>query len=121
VQGGLRLVDLLAEEPGSTQHELLRKALGLGAQYGVLLPYSRAHEREADRLGRELMARAGFDPRASLTLWENMAAAGDGEPLEFLSTHPSHESRRGELRDGMEQVVATFQQARRAGRRPDCA
>ncbi|WP_373509045.1 M48 family metallopeptidase, partial [Thiocapsa sp.] len=56
VQGGLMLVDLFAEEPGSLKHEVLRGALGIGAEYGLLLPYSRTHEREADRIGRDLMA-----------------------------------------------------------------
>lgn len=120
VQGGLMLVDLLAENPGGLGHEALRKALGVGAQYGLLLPYSRTHEREADRIGRDLMARAGFDPRASLELWENMAAAGGGEPLEFLSTHPSHETRFQELGEGMDKAVELYEEARREGRRPRC-
>ena len=120
VQGGLMLVDLLAEEPGSAGHLVLRKALGLGAQFGVLLPYSRAHETEADLIGLELMARAGFDPRASLALWRNMAAAGDGQPLEFLSTHPSHDSRLDDLAAGMETALELQRQALAEGRRPRC-
>jgi predicted Zn-dependent protease len=76
VQGGLLIVDLLAEDPGSLGHEALRKALGVGAQYGLLLPYSRTHEREADRIGRDLLARAGFDPEASIALWRNMSLRG---------------------------------------------
>jgi predicted Zn-dependent protease len=118
VQGGLMLVDLFAEEPGSLQHEMLRQALGIGAEYGLLLPYSRTHEREADRIGRDLMAQAGFDPRASVTLWRNMAAAGGGQPLAFLSTHPSHDNRMEELAEGMEQAVEIYRQARAAGREP---
>ena len=120
VQGGLLLVDLLAEEPGSLAHEALRKALGLGAEYGLLLPYSRAHEREADRLGRDLMARAGFDPRASVALWRNMEEAAGEQPPEFLSTHPSHGSRLDILSEGMDAAVARWREARAAGRRPDC-
>jgi predicted Zn-dependent protease len=120
LQGGLMLVDLLAEEPGSLSHESLRKALGLGARFGVLLPYSRAHETEADLIGLELMAKAGFDPMASLDLWRNMAAAGGGQPLEFLSTHPSHESRLDDLKAGMESAQKLRQEALRQGRRPSC-
>lgn len=120
VQGGLLIIDLLAEEPGSLEHEVLRKALGLGAQYGLLLPYSRVHEREADRIGLDLMARAGFDPAASLALWRNMAAAGADQPLEFLSTHPSHETRLAELAEGMDAAQRTFEEATRQGRRPRC-
>jgi predicted Zn-dependent protease len=120
VQGGLMLVDLLAEEPGSFKHEALRKALGLGAEYGVLLPYSRTHESEADRIGRDLMAKAGFDPRASLELWQAMSRLGGEQPLAFLSTHPSHDSRIQDLSQGMDASVALFDEAVRAGRRPNC-
>lgn len=120
VQGGLMLVDLFADEPDSLAHEALRKALGIGAQYGVLLPYSRTHETEADLIGLELMADAGFDPRASLTLWRKMAAAADGQPLEFLSTHPSNESRLEDLAAEMDAALARYQQARQDGRRPRC-
>jgi predicted Zn-dependent protease len=120
VQGGLMLVDLLAEDPGSAGHVVLRKALALGAKFGVLLPYSRTHETEADLMGLELMARAGFDPRASLELWRNMAVAGGGQPLEFLSTHPSHESRPEDLEAGMEAALALQREAVAQGRRPPC-
>ncbi len=120
VQGGLMLVDLFAEEPGGAAHEAFRKALGLGAQYGLLLPYSRTHEREADRIGRDLMAQAGFDPRASVQLWQNMAAAGDGQPPAFLSTHPSHDKRMQALAAEMEQATALYTKALASGRKPRC-
>lgn len=121
VQGGLMLVDLFAEERGGLQHEALRMALGIGAEYGLLLPFSRTHEREADRIGRDLMAKAGFDPRASIALWRNMAAAGGGQTLAFLSTHPSHEGRMEELADGMQAAVELYREAVAAGRMPNCA
>jgi predicted Zn-dependent protease len=98
----------------------LRGALGLGAEYGLLLPYSRTHESEADLLGLDLMAKAGFDPRESLTLWRNMAKAGGGQPLEFLSTHPAHETRLQELDAAMAPALAKFKAARREGRQPAC-
>lgn len=69
-------------------------ALGLGVQYGVLLPYGRAQESESDIIGLELMAKAGFDPYQSISLWKNMAkASGGNQPPELLSTHPSHSTR----------------------------
>jgi predicted Zn-dependent protease len=120
VQGGLILADLLAENPGSLGHEALRKALGVGAQYSLLLPYSRTHEREADLLGLDLMARAGCDPRESLALWRNMAEARGGQPLEFFSTHPSHETRLQELAEAMDGAMATYREAQRQGRRSEC-
>lgn len=121
VQGGLMLVDMLAEDSGSLEHETLRKTLGIGAEYGLLLPYSRTHEREADRIGRDLMAKAGFDPRASLQLWRNMAAVGDGQPPAFLSTHPSHDNRMEELAEDMAAAQAEYRRAVAAGRVPKCA
>lgn len=120
VKGGLMIVDLLADNPGSLGHEVLRGALGLGAEYGLLLPYSRTHESEADLLGLDLMAKAGFDPRESLSLWRNMAKAGGGQPLEFLSTHPAHETRLQELDAAMAPALAKFEAARREGRQPAC-
>lgn len=69
-------------------------ALGLGVQYGVLMPYGRTQESEADIVGLELMAKSGFDPRQSVDLWKNMAKASGGQqPPELLSTHPSHSTR----------------------------
>src|SRR5574341_2588192 len=64
-------------------------ALGLGAQVGFLLPYSRAQESEADHIGLLLMAKAGYDPRESVGLWQRMAQRGGSSPPQFLSTHPS--------------------------------
>jgi predicted Zn-dependent protease len=100
---------------------VLRGALGLGAEFGLLLPYSRTHEREADRIGRDLMPQAGFDPRASVTLWRNMAAVGGSQPPAFLSTHPSHDNRMDELAEGMDQAVEIYRKARVAGRMPACS
>ena len=81
-------------------------ALGLGAQFGVLMPFSRIHEAEADRIGLIVMARACYDPRAAIDMWGNMArGAGDGPP-EFLSTHPSHGSRIEALRGWMDEALA---------------
>jgi predicted Zn-dependent protease len=73
-------------------------ALGLGVQYGVILPYGRTQESEADIVGLELMAKSGFDPYQSIELWKNMSkASGGAQPPELLSTHPSHSTRIGEL------------------------
>jgi predicted Zn-dependent protease len=91
-------------------------ALGAGAQVGVLLPYSRAHESEADYIGILLAADAGYDPQDSVRLWERMAqASGGGGPAEFLSTHPGHETRIEQLKKWMPEAMALYQ---RAGRVP---
>jgi predicted Zn-dependent protease len=75
------------------------------------LPNSRTHETEADRIGVELAARAGYDPRAAITLWEKMQKGSGGQPPKFLSTHPSHEDRIGDLREYSARVMPLYQQA----------
>jgi len=85
-------------------------ALGAGAQVGVLLPFSRKHESEADYVGILLAADAGYDPRESVALWERMgqASAGGGQS-EFLSTHPSHDTRIDQLKEWMPEAIAIYQ------------
>jgi predicted Zn-dependent protease len=78
------------------------------------LPNSRTHETEADRVGVELAARAGYDPRAAVSLWRKMEQLGGGQPPEFLSTHPSHESRIEDLQVYAERVMPLYQAARAA-------
>ncbi len=121
VKAVMLVVNLFSDDPGGWKHQAVMQGLGLGAQVGVLLPFSRTHEREADIIGLELMARAGFDPRESLALWRNMAQAGSGQPPEFLSTHPSHETRLEELEAEMASVREIFQDAVRRGVRPRCS
>jgi predicted Zn-dependent protease len=85
-------------------------ALGAGAQVGVLLPFSRSHESEADYIGILLAADAGYDPRESVRLWERMAQASGGEgPAEFLSTHPGHDTRIQQLNKWMPEALAIYQ------------
>ena len=91
--GGMGLSVALREQPQQTQQMALT-AFGLGAQYGVLLPYGRKQESEADELGLYFMAMAGYDPEAAVPFWQRMAAQGGGQrPPEFLSTHPAPETR----------------------------
>lgn len=105
----------------SPEKQMALGLLGVGVQYGVLMPYGRAQESEADIIGLGLMARAGFDPRESVALWENMAAAGNGAaPPEFLSTHPSHRTRIDQLRASMPEVLPLYESAAAAGRTPRC-
>jgi predicted Zn-dependent protease len=91
--GGMALATALQEKPEKTQ-QLWMTAFGLGAQVGVLLPYSRLQESEADHLGLIFMSMAGYDPHTALDFWERMANMQSGQaPPEFLSTHPSDETR----------------------------
>jgi predicted Zn-dependent protease len=85
-------------------------ALGVGAQVGVLLPFSRKHESEADYVGILLAADAGYDPRESVALWDRMGQmSGGGAPSEFMSTHPSHETRITQLKKWMPEAMAIYQ------------
>ena len=111
-QGGLQVVSaFLGGAGGGGGSQAIMSALGLGAQVGILLPFSRTQESEADTIGLELMARAGFDPRQSVQLWQNMAAAGGEKPAEFMSTHPSNESRINNLQRHMNKAMQLYQQA----------
>lgn len=77
------------------------------------LPNSRLHETEADRIGVELAARAGYDPRAAVRLWDKMAARSAGGPPQWLSTHPAHDSRRKDLAEYADRVMPLYEQSRR--------
>lgn len=84
-------------------------ALGAGAQVGLLLPFSRQHESEADYIGILLAADAGYDPRESVALWERMERmSGGAGPSEFLSTHPSHETRIEDLKKAMPEAMGIY-------------
>lgn len=90
--GGQALSVALAQKPAATR-ELWMTAFGAGATYGVLLPYSRVQESEADHLGLIFMALAGYDPHAAVDLWRRMMESGGPKPPAILSTHPSDRQR----------------------------
>lgn len=104
VQAGMLLVGLFTES--EIAEDQIQQALGIGAQLGLTLPFSRAHEEEADLMGLSIMARAGFKPGESVQLWQNMAQASGTQPLEFLSTHPNHDTRIAALRNQLEAARA---------------
>ena len=87
--------------------------LANAAQLAITLPYSRGHETDADLVGLELAARAGFDPRAAVSLWRKMAAATQGQPPQFLSTHPGHAQRIQEIERTLPRVLPLYETARR--------
>lgn len=122
-QTGIALAGAYAGRNSSPeQTNQLMAALGAGAQVGVLLPFSRRHETEADIFGQRLMAEAGFDPRAAVELWQGMQAAtgSEGRPPRFLSTHPDPDGRIRALSEAAPRLVPVYEAARAAGRRPDC-
>lgn len=99
---------------------LILAALGLGTQVGILMPHGRTQESEADVIGLDLMSRAGFDPRQSVELWKNMSASGGAKPPEFLSTHPSDQTRINNLQSRMDESLGKYQKAVSGGQKPSC-
>jgi predicted Zn-dependent protease len=109
--GGMALSVALREQPALTR-QLFMAAYGVGSNVGVILPYSRTHESEADRLGLVFMAIAGYDPRAAVGFWQRMVEErGEGAPPEFLSTHPSGESRIADIQQAMPEALEFYRQA----------
>ena len=93
------------------QRQMVMSALGAGAQMGFLLPFSRDHESEADKVGLRYMAKAGYDPREAVPFWERMGQASKGRrsPPEFASTHPSHETRIQRLKAELPAALHIYQ------------
>jgi predicted Zn-dependent protease len=119
-QGALLVGAIIAGTSNNTQSGLVMGALGAGVTYGVLLPFSRTQESEADMIGLKLMAQAGFNPDESVTLWENMATVDKNKTPEFLSTHPSDQTRMNALNRALPQAEADAQEAHAAGKHPNC-
>ena len=93
--------------------QLGQDLMGQVAKVTFELPNSREHETEADRMGVELAARAGYDPRAAVTLWNKMAGQSAGAPPQWLSTHPSHATRQRDLAEYAARVIPLYEGARR--------
>lgn len=108
VQGGLVAADIALDSGNSQKNQMILGALGLGAQLGILLPYSRKHESEADQIGLDLMAKAGFNPRAAVEFWQIMQKQSKSQPPEWLSTHPAPTSRIKELEKNMNKAIKKY-------------
>lgn len=119
-QGALLVGAIIAGTSNSTEKGLVMGALGAGVTYGVLMPFSRTQESEADMIGLRLMAQAGFNPDESVVLWENMAEVDKNKTPEFLSTHPSDQTRMNALNRALPQAEADAADAHAQGRKPNC-
>ena len=104
-------VALQAEGAGAGTSQAVMQALGAGAQYGALLPFSRKHESEADYIGLLLAAQAGYDPHEAIHVWERMEQTGGNQPPEFMSTHPSHGTRIKQIEEWMPEALTYYDQA----------
>ena len=106
--GGMALSEALSSQPQQTRN-LWLGVYGLGAQVGVLLPYNRTQESEADRLGLVFMAMAGYDPKVAVGFWERMEVQNQGQaPPEFLSTHPSDRTRIKDIKKNLPEAMKYF-------------
>lgn len=110
--GGLLAIGLGGKDP--QKQALVLGAFGVASGVGVLLPFSRKHESESDAMGLKLMAQAGYDPRAGVEVWKRMAKMGGGGTPEFLSTHPSHETRIQDLEALMPEALAIYEKSQKA-------
>jgi predicted Zn-dependent protease len=100
--------------------DLIVGGLGVGAQFGVLLPFSRKHESEADQVGQIFMAEAGFYPAEAITLWQTMAEMSGQGLAQWQSTHPSDETRIEKLHANLPRAMQEYEKARAAGKNPQC-
>ena len=105
--GAVGLMVALDKEPEETK-ALWMGVYGVGSTLAVMLPYARTHESEADRMGLIFMAMAGYDPHEAPVFWERMAASGGAQPPEFLSTHPSHETRIQDLNSWIPEAMEYY-------------
>lgn len=110
--GGIAIAVAVADKPKETQNIFLN-AYGIGSQVGVMLPFSRKHELEADQYGLIFAAMAGYNPEESIALWERMEKASAGnKPVEFMSTHPSEGRRIEQLKKFMPEALKYYQNSK---------
>ncbi|MFG0296507.1 MAG: M48 family metalloprotease [Maioricimonas sp. JB045] len=111
VSGVGGLIDKVTREQEVPDQEKIVQVYGAASHLGVILPYSRKHETEADSIVLTLMARAGYDPREAPAFWERFAAASGGKPPEFLSTHPSDQRRAEHLAGLLDRALTYYEHA----------
>ncbi|MGQ8336895.1 M48 family metallopeptidase [Sunxiuqinia sp. A32] len=105
--GGVALSEAIKDKPEETQ-ALFATAYGVGSQVGVMLPFSRTHEYEADKMGLIFMAMAGYAPNEAVEFWKRMAQQGGSKPPEFLSTHPVDSKRIAALQEIMPEALKYY-------------
>lgn len=108
VQYGSALAGMATAGKSTATQNTVNMLYGLGAQYGYMLPYSRKHELEADRLGLIFLAMAGYDPNQAVTFWQRMAAASKGAIPEFMSTHPSDATRIAQIQQFVPEALQYY-------------
>ncbi len=110
--GGVALQIAIANKPAETQN-LFMTAYGIGSTVGGILPFSRKEETEADKFGLYFAAMGGYNPQEAIPFWERMAASGGAKPPEFLSSHPSDETRIEKIKANMPQALKYYKPVKR--------
>jgi predicted Zn-dependent protease len=105
---GASLTEILLSQKSDATRASIQTLYGLGSQFGVILPYSREHEYEADKLGLIFMAMAGYDPNEAIAFWERMSANSSGSVAEFMSTHPSNANRIANMKKVLPEAMTYF-------------
>lgn len=105
---GAQITDVLLNKKSEATRNIINTLYGIGATVGVMLPYSRKHEYEADRLGMIFMAMAGYDPSEAISFWERMAAGKSASAVEFMSTHPSDANRIQQMKAVLEEAKGYY-------------
>ncbi len=112
LSAGQKLVGQLTKDAQAQTKAAVNAAYGIGANVGLALPYGRMQESEADRIGLVYMAKAGYDPREAAAFWGRMGALGGGkQPPQFLSTHPSHETRIKDIQKWLPEALAEYEKS----------
>ncbi len=107
-QYGASAVGIFTSGKSAATQQIAQQVYGLGAQYGVMQPFSRKHESEADKMGLVLMTIAGYNPDVAVTFWQKMAATTTQEPPEFMSSHPSHATRIADIQKWLPEVKKQY-------------
>jgi predicted Zn-dependent protease len=108
VQYGATITDALLTNKSQITRAGINSLYGIGAQYGVMLPYSRKHEYEADRMGLIFIAMAGYNPTEAVAFWERMAANSTNAPVEFMSTHPTDANRIAKMKEYLSEALTFY-------------
>ena len=107
-QYGANAIGILTSGKSAATQQIAQQVYGLGAQYGVMQPFSRKHESEADKMGLVLMTIAGYNPDVAVTFWQKMQATTTQEPPEFMSSHPSHATRIADIQKWLPEVKKQY-------------
>ena len=107
-QYGASAIGIFTSGKSAATQQSAQQVYGLGAQYGVMQPFSRKHESEADKMGLVLMTIAGYNPDVAVTFWQKMAATSSQEPPEFMSSHPSHATRIADIQKWLPEVKKQY-------------